>query len=102
MAGDRALEAIGHVLQEGRREVDAVFRIGGDEFALILPEVGEGEARSVIERITETIRASEDERLKGVAVSFGLAVYPDHGGDPDRMFRAADLAMYGAKRPVRA
>jgi diguanylate cyclase (GGDEF)-like protein len=101
MAGDRALEAIGRVLQEGRREVDAVFRIGGDEFALILPEVGEDEARSVIERITETIRATEDERLKGVAISFGLAVHPDHGGDPERLFRAADLAMYGAKRPGR-
>jgi GGDEF domain-containing protein len=55
----------------------------------------------VIERITETIRTTEDERLKGVAISFGLAVYPDHGGDPERLFRAADLAMYGAKRPGR-
>ncbi len=101
MAGDRTLEAIGRVLQQGRREVDAVFRIGGDEFALILPEVGEREARAVIERITETIRTSDDERLKGVGISFGLAVHPDHGSDPERLFRAADLAMYGAKRPGR-
>jgi diguanylate cyclase (GGDEF)-like protein len=101
LAGDRVLEAIGRVLQEGRREVDAVFRIGGDEFALILPEAGESEARSVIERIAETIRSSGDERLKGVGISFGLAVYPDQGSDPERMFRAADLAMYGAKRPGR-
>ncbi|MDX6549442.1 MAG: hypothetical protein QOJ31_126, partial [Gaiellales bacterium] len=36
-----------------------------------------------------------------IAVSFGLALYPDHGGDPERLFRAADLAMYGSKRPDR-
>jgi diguanylate cyclase (GGDEF)-like protein len=78
-----------------------VFRIGGDEFALILPEVGEEEARAVIERISVSIRESNEEPLKGIAVSFGLAVYPEHGGDPERLFRAADLAMYGAKRPGR-
>ncbi len=101
LAGDRALEAIGSLLQEGRREVDAVFRIGGDEFALILPEVVEDEARSVIERITESVSASADERLAGVSISFGLAVHPEHGNDPEQLFRAADVAMYAAKRPGR-
>ena len=65
LAGDRTLEAIGRVLQKGRREVDAVFRIGGDEFALILPEVSEDEARSVIERITETIRSQRRRAAEG-------------------------------------
>ncbi|MDX6519924.1 MAG: hypothetical protein QOF08_529, partial [Gaiellales bacterium] len=101
LAGDRALEAISRLLLEGRREADGVFRIGGDEFALILPEVGEEEARAVIERISVSIRESGQEPLKGIAVSFGLALYPDHGGDPERLFRAADLAMYGSKRPDR-
>jgi len=99
LAGDRALEAVGRLLQEGRREVDGVFRIGGDEFALILPEVSEDEARSVMARISESIRSSLDERIAGIGISLGLAVHPDHGGDPERLFRAADLAMYGEKRP---
>ncbi|MDX6494138.1 MAG: hypothetical protein QOE17_124, partial [Gaiellales bacterium] len=89
----------GRVLQEGRREVDAVFRIGGDEFALILPEVGEEEARSVITRIAESIRDSGDETLAGITASFGVAVCPEHGSDPEALFRAADLAMYAAKSP---
>jgi diguanylate cyclase (GGDEF)-like protein len=101
LAGDRALEAISRLLLEGRREADGVFRIGGDEFALILPEVGEEEARAVIDRISASIRESDEEPLSGIAVSFGLAVYPDHGGDPERLFQAADVAMYGSKRPGR-
>ncbi len=99
LAGDRALEAISRLLQEGRREVDGVFRIGGDEFALILPEVGEEEARSVITRITQSIRDSGDEPLAGITASFGVAVCPEHGSDPESLFRAADLAMYAAKAP---
>ena len=41
-AGDAALEAFAELLADGRREVDGVFRIGGDEFALLLPEAGDG------------------------------------------------------------
>jgi diguanylate cyclase (GGDEF)-like protein len=97
-AGDRALEAIGKVLMDGRREVDGVFRIGGDEFALILPEVGEDEARAVVERIGQAMRDGGEELLGSLTISFGIAVCPDHGGDPESLFRAADESMYAAKR----
>jgi diguanylate cyclase (GGDEF)-like protein len=97
-AGDRALESIGRVLLDGRREVDGVYRIGGDEFALILPEVGEEEARAVVERIGETLHAGSDELLQTLTISFGVAVCPDHGGDPESLFRAADESMYRSKR----
>jgi diguanylate cyclase (GGDEF)-like protein len=97
-AGDQALEALGRVLMEGRREVDGVFRIGGDEFALILPELGEEEGHAVIERIAAALRSGEHEILELLTISFGVAVCPGHGTDPEALFRAADESMYAAKR----
>jgi diguanylate cyclase (GGDEF)-like protein len=97
-AGDRALEQLGRVLMDGRREVDGVYRIGGDEFALILPEVGEEEGHAVIERIGSALRSEGHEVLESLSISFGLAVCPDHGTEPEALFRAADESMYSAKR----
>ena len=96
------LEALSHVLLAGRREADRAFRVGGDEFALILPEVGEEEAITVIDRIRQTLDGSSDEHLAGVSISFGVAVFPDHGRDAEALFRAADDAMYQSKRPPSA
>ena len=50
-AGDEALEVVGGVLTSVLRTADAAFRIGGDEFALILPETGEEEARAAVDRV---------------------------------------------------
>jgi diguanylate cyclase (GGDEF)-like protein len=83
---------------DGRREVDGVYRIGGDEFALILPEVGSDEARAVAERIHDAMLGSGDELLIQLTISFGVAVYPEQGTDPESLFRAADESMYSAKR----
>jgi diguanylate cyclase (GGDEF)-like protein len=101
LAGDRALEAIGRVLQEGRREVDAVFRIGGDEFAVLLPEVPGDEGQAVVARIREQLAAIQEGPLAGLSASFGVASHPEHGQDPDELFRAADNALYDDKRPGR-
>jgi diguanylate cyclase (GGDEF)-like protein len=98
-AGDRALEALSHVLLAGRREADRVYRVGGDEFALILPEVGEDEARTVVDRIQAALAASDDEGLAEITLSFGVAVFPEAGRDVESLFRAADVAMYESKRP---
>jgi diguanylate cyclase (GGDEF)-like protein len=98
LGGDRALEAIGRVLLDGRREVDGVYRIGGDEFALILPELGTDEALAVAERIHRALQDSGDADLASLTISFGVAVCPDQGTDPEALFRAADESMYGAKR----
>jgi diguanylate cyclase (GGDEF)-like protein len=98
-AGDEALEAIAGVLMDGRREVDGVYRIGGDEFALILPEVGSGEANAVIDRIRDRLATTADERFAGLSASFGVAVCPVDARDPDALFRFADAAMYRSKPP---
>ena len=97
LAGDVALEAIGDVLRDTLRRSDCVFRLGGDEFALILEDAGAAEARSVVERVGEgiaAIDAGEDHELRA---SFGVAL-GDGGPDPEALLRAADAAMYEAKR----
>ncbi|MGZ4430660.1 MAG: diguanylate cyclase domain-containing protein [Gaiellales bacterium] len=98
LAGDRALERLGRVLADGLREVDAAFRIGGDEFALLLPEAGRGEAQTAVERIVSAIADEDATGDQELSASFGLAVFPADGGDPEALFRAADADMYRAKQ----
>ncbi|HEX2376706.1 MAG TPA: diguanylate cyclase [Gaiellales bacterium] len=99
-AGDEALEVVGGVLQSALRTADAAFRIGGDEFALILPETDEDEARAAVERVAEAMSAAFAGRNEQLAAGFGVAVCPRDGDDPRPLFRAADRAMYAAKPRV--
>jgi diguanylate cyclase (GGDEF)-like protein len=96
-AGDAALLAIGDVLTDTLRRSDCAFRLGGDEFALLLEESGVGEATMVVERVAEGIAgvvAGEGHTLRA---SFGIAL-ADTTTDPETLLRAADAAMYEAKR----
>ncbi|HET7145881.1 MAG TPA: sensor domain-containing diguanylate cyclase [Gaiellaceae bacterium] len=89
-AGDEALQVFARTLQAGLRRGDEAFRIGGDEFALLLAEASEGDAREVVRRVVDecgTVRAS-----------FGVASCPDDAGDSQTLFRLADAALYEAKR----
>ena len=97
LAGDAALEGFAELLADGRREVDGVFRIGGDEFALLLPEAGAAEAQAVVDRVREVMASNRDPRLARLGASFGVASCPEDGEDPPAVFRAADRAMYVAK-----
>ena len=92
LVGDEELVRFSTRLTEAMRRTDYAFRIGGDEFALILVPGADAEARVVIERI----RGSAD-AVQPVNASFGVAVYAEQG-DADDLFRRADEAMYAAKR----
>ncbi len=94
-AGDLALERVGAALQATVRTVDSAFRIGGDEFAVLLPQTDRAEALAVIDRISEALQ--HDLEIGSVTATFGLAVHPEDGGDPHRLVRTADAAMYAAK-----
>jgi diguanylate cyclase (GGDEF)-like protein len=98
-AGDAALEQIGAVLASGLRRADAAYRIGGDEFALLLPETTSTHAAAVVERISVAMSAAFTGHMAGLEASFGIAVCPTDGITPQELFRAADEAMYAAKRP---
>ena len=89
-AGDEALQVFARTLQAGLRKGDEAFRIGGDEFALLLAEASESDAREVVRRIAEQSGV--------IRASFGVASCPDHAGDSQTLFRLADAALYEAKR----
>jgi diguanylate cyclase (GGDEF)-like protein len=89
-AGDEALQGFARTLHAALRRGDEAFRIGGDEFALLLAEASEDEAREVVQRVTN--------QLVGVRASFGVASCPDHARDTQTLFRLADMALYEAKR----
>jgi diguanylate cyclase (GGDEF)-like protein len=97
-AGDDALEAFGRIVRKALRKHDAAFRIGGDEFAILLAEASEDDAREVIGRIRRKLDRGVDARLIGMQASFGVAECPADADDAQTLFRRADEALYEAKR----
>lgn len=99
-AGDLLLREIGERLQGAIRATDMVARLGGDEFAVLLPATdrdGAGHAaRAIVATLAEPFDL-DDQRLV-VGISIGIALAPLHGADVAGLLRAADAAMYVAKR----
>jgi diguanylate cyclase (GGDEF)-like protein len=89
-AGDEALQEFARSLQSALRKGDDAFRIGGDEFALLLAEATHEDAREVVRRVAA--------QGGSVRASFGVASCPDHARDTQTLFRLADTALYEAKR----
>ena len=75
-AGDEALQIFGSILDGSLRRPDQAFRIGGDEFALLLAEASEADARAVVGRATAQLDANEDLPLEGLRASYGVASCP--------------------------
>jgi len=98
LAGDEALEHVADVLRDVLRGSDGAYRLGGDEFGLILVETGEVEVGDVVERVRVSLARSDDEHLAELCASFGVAVCPEQGVTPGELFNAADQAMYESKR----
>jgi diguanylate cyclase (GGDEF)-like protein len=102
-AGDRALERIGQMLHSNRRLEDAAFRIGGDEFAVLLPETAGDGATVLAERLRRTIERAllGPDRDHPLTASLGVATFGDHGVTVDELFGQADAAMYDVKNAGR-
>jgi diguanylate cyclase (GGDEF)-like protein len=96
-AGDAALRAVGDVLTDSLRRSDCAFRLGGDEFALLLEEAGEREAVLAVDRVAARIAAVVAGEGRTLLASFGVAL-AEATPDPEALLRAADAAMYEAKR----
>jgi len=102
--GDNVLKAIGGLLQNTVREADILARIGGEEFAVILPQTGVEEASNLAERIRQRIEAVDiqhDTLQIKITASFGIAACMAEGDDLDRMLTKADDALYIAKKKGR-
>lgn len=100
-AGDQLLKAVSDRLSSCVREVDTVARVGGDEFMIVLASIGdrtgaEKVAQSVIEAIDQLFKLQD--HVASVGASVGIALYPDHGEQPEVLLKRADEAMYAVKR----
>jgi len=104
-AGDRVLRLVADALLAAVRREDIVCRFGGEEFLIVLPETSLGAARAraeaLRERVAELAPEPGDTWVGPLGVSIGLAMFRDHGHSTDALVRAADAALYAAKRAGR-
>ncbi len=96
-AGDAALQAVAENALKWKRRIDVAARIGGEEFALLLPETDERGAFIVAERLRRATHRSFGDASIGVTFSFGVATAPGHAGEAVGLLRAADRATAAAK-----
>lgn len=96
-AGDEALRRVAQVLQAGTRGIDTASRVGGEEFAIILPETEAGVGKEVAERLRQSVSEAEIPGIERITVSVGIAEFPLSAADGDDLYDAADEAMYQAK-----
>jgi diguanylate cyclase (GGDEF)-like protein len=103
-SGDEVLRRIGALVLQHARGEDLPARIGGEEFALLLPECGLGAATAFAERLREAIAAAEFEpggEPTRITVSIGIAALGEGRDDRPSLMAAADAALYRAKREGR-
>ena len=96
-AGDEALQLLAGALQSQLRRSDEAYRVGGDEFAVILPAANRLDAERVVRRLRDAVAGRMLGSGNAIDASFGVSVY-EPGDDPDRMMVRADEALYRAKR----
>jgi diguanylate cyclase (GGDEF)-like protein len=98
-SGDALMQELSALLQRQTR--DAACRFGGDEFLLLLPETSFEDALRRAQELREEVErfdVAAGGELVRVTVTVGVATFPDHAGDMTSIVRAADEAMYRAKR----
>ncbi len=98
--GDQALREVGARVRKALRESDVVARLGGDEFAVLLATGGADAPKVVAEKIHKALEEPLviDGQSMDMAASIGIARFGEHGEEADALLRAADVAMYEAKR----
>ncbi len=105
VAGDRALSAVATILKHQFRPRDVLVRFGGDEFAILLPEVDEKVALTVANRVRQAVCGDTGDGSDSliqipIEISMGIAEHVK-GGNLSSLLRAADAALYRAKHAGR-
>jgi diguanylate cyclase (GGDEF)-like protein len=98
--GDAVLKDTAYLLRKSLRSFELIYRLGGEEFLIVLPGVAVAEGRTIAERVRATV---EESRPGNLPVTVSLGVAGAAGGDIafEPLFRAADAALYEAKRAGR-
>ena len=97
-AGDALLHAVGGAIHGAARADDLVFRYGGDEFALVLPDVDARTAATIAERVRAAVAKLTAEDASPVTISIGVATIPGDAADKNALIAAADTALYLGKQ----
>jgi diguanylate cyclase (GGDEF)-like protein len=107
LAGDAVLRGVADVFRSVLRDYDTACRIGGEEFAIVLPETPQEQALEIAERICDAVAActfrhdgAGHEPVRAT-ISIGVAGFPRDAENADQLVHAADLALYRAKRDGR-
>jgi diguanylate cyclase (GGDEF)-like protein len=103
LEGDRLLTEIGASLRKEIRSEDSVFRQGGDEFAVIVPEADAEEAGEVAARLRGRVtnRGFGSDKTRPVSATTGFAMYPADGTSAEDLLGFADMDLFAAKRDGR-
>ena len=100
-AGDVLLSELGRLLRAVVRGGDVACRYGGEEFVLIMPELAADAAEGRLDAIRQAVKrlyiTHRGRSIPAVAVSGGIATFPEHGAAADELLRVADAALYRAK-----
>jgi diguanylate cyclase (GGDEF)-like protein len=112
LVGDAALFQVGLSIKQELRQADIVGRFGGEEFVVMLPDLGVEVATQIAERVRSRIATILVSELQGehtdggvcrhaLSASIGVAMFPDHAADLGGLLQAADAALYVAKHAGR-
>ncbi len=95
--GDNVLQLLGEILKGVVRDSDTVCRVGGEEFAAILPSCGPDDALGLATRLKEALLRSPTETVADTTVSIGIAFGPEHAMNARELVACAEAAMMTAK-----
>jgi len=95
--GDAVLRRTARILEEGTRTIDVTARVGGEEFALVLPGTDHRQAMVIAERLRCQLQSEFASQTVPVTICFGIASFPAHGETAAALLRAGDDALYAAK-----
>jgi diguanylate cyclase (GGDEF)-like protein/putative nucleotidyltransferase with HDIG domain len=97
-AGDDVLRQVGRTIRRAKRSFDTAARVGGEEFAIVVPDTDEHGAYIMAERVRVAVERHFDSANTPLTISFGISTFPLHGQTAEALLKAGDQALYAAKR----